>query len=135
MKAKGTLHYDSIIIVRFEPISLVVDRFHSGFTKDDEAATLPELPHHNPIEDLQIREEGVRKLLENIVLGSVHSKAPGPDPVPNRILKESAAELAPGLTAICQQSVNRGTLPVHWTGTNISPVFKKGNKHLAENYR
>ena len=63
------------------------------------------------------------------------SKAPGLDEVPNRILKECAAELAPGLTAIYQQSVNRGTLPVpaDWTGANISPVFKKGNKHLAEN--
>ena len=116
LKVKGKLHCDSK-----DRANILVDQFRSVFTKDDETATLAELLQHNPIEDLQIREEGVRKLLENIVV----SKAPGPDQIPNRILKECAEELAPGLTAIYRQSVNRGTLPADWTGANISPVFKK----------
>ena len=47
--------------------NILVDQFWSVLIKD-ETATLPELPQHNPIEDLQITEEGARKLLENIVL-------------------------------------------------------------------
>ena len=29
----------------------------------------------------------------------------------------------------------RGRLPCDWSRTNITPVFKKGNKHAPKNYR
>ena len=32
-------------------------------------------------------------------------------------------------------SINTGTLPEDWRNANIAPIFKKGNRHLAENYR
>ena len=51
------------------------------------------------------------------------------------ILKNCAKQLAPGLSAIFQSSVNSGELPPDWVNANISPVFKKGDVHLAENYR
>ena len=42
---------------------------------------------------------------------------------------------ADGLTYILQKSVDTGCLPADWTNANAAPVVKKGNKHLAENYR
>jgi len=36
---------------------------------------------------------------------------------------------------IFQRSVDTGTLPAEWLKANISSVYKKGVKHLAENYR
>jgi len=33
------------------------------------------------------------------------------------------------------QSLHTGTLPSDWTKAYISPVFKKNNRHLTENYR
>ena len=44
-------------------------------------------------------------------------------------------QLAPGLRTIFQLSVDSGTLPKDWSNANISPVFKKGDVHMAENYR
>ena len=41
----------------------------------------------------------------------------------------------PGLSAIFQKSIDCGDLPEDWVNANISPVFKKGDVHLAENYR
>ena len=91
---------------------------------------LPKLPQYNQIFDLHINEDGVVSLLKNIN----SSKAPGPDQIPNRILKECATELAPGLTCIFKTSLSSGCLPQNWTNANVTPVFKKSDKHIAENY-
>ena len=52
-----------------------------------------------------------------------------------KISKNCARALAPGVAALFQKSLDSGDLPKDWTDANISPVFKKGDKHLAENYR
>ena len=80
---------------------------------------------------LTINKNGVTKLLQNIVV----SKAAGPDGLPNCVLQECASEISPALTAIFQKYVDSGELPRDWGNANIAPVFKKGDKHLPENYR
>ena len=40
-----------------------------------------------------------------------------------------------GLSTIYQYSVDTGSLSSDWRDANISPVFKKGDRHLAENHR
>jgi hypothetical protein len=59
---------------------------------------------------LQITE----KLLKNIN----PSKASGPDNIPNRILKECAKQLAPGLKIIYQKSIDTAILPRDWLNAN-----------------
>ena len=75
--------------------------------------------------------EGVEKLLRNLNV----SKASGPDNIPNTILKTCSTQLAPAVTHIFNLSVNTGTLPEVWKNADITPIFKKGNKHEAANYR
>ena len=53
------------------------------------------------------------------------SKSIGPDNISNVILKNCASQLAPGLSAIFQKSIDCGDLPEDWVNANISPVFKK----------
>ena len=65
----------------------------------------------------------------------ITSKACGPDNIPNIILKNCAVQLALGLRTIFQLSVDSGTLPKDLLNANVSPVFKKGDVHMAENYR
>ena len=62
-------------------------------------------------------------------------KACGPDSIPNYILKHFANELALAITDIFYLSIKTGSLPSDWRNANISPVYKKGNKHIASNYR
>ena len=64
-----------------------------------------------------------------------YSKAPGPDKIPNILLKECAAELSPVITHRFQNSIDSGTLLQDWTSVNIAPIYKKGDRHKAENYR
>jgi hypothetical protein len=87
---------------------ILIHQFKSVFSRE-ENKTLPKTTKHisRSIPDLEIRSEGIEKLLKNINL----SKASGPDNIPNRILKECAKQLAPGLTSIYQKSIDTGTLP------------------------
>ena len=63
------------------------------------------------------------------------SKAAGPDLIPGRMLNMLAPELAPIVHAIFTQSLDTGELPRDWSLANVAPIFKKGNRVLAENYR
>ena len=42
---------------------------------------------------------------------------------------------APAVRCLFQLSLDSGTLPDDWTNANVSPIFKKGDRHRAENYR
>ena len=94
---------------------------------------IPKLPgpHYPPIANLDITTTGVERLLARLD----PNKASGPDNISCRILKELAVELAPALTAIFNQSIDSGSLPTEWTKANVTPIYKKGNKNQAENYR
>ena len=73
---------------------------------------------------------GVCKLLKSI---KPH-KACGPDQIPNAVLKNCADTLSPARRDSFQRSIDTGNLPSDWRTANVSPVFKKGDKHLPENY-
>ena len=80
---------------------------------------------------MKISSQGVARLLSDL---QPH-KAPGPDGIPNTVLKSCANNIAPALSLINQRSLDTGTLPSDWLTANISAAFKKGDRYLAENYR
>ena len=69
--------------------------------------------------------------MENLKIG----KSPGPDGIHPRVLKELAKELKMPLFIIFRKSLDTGILPKVWKISNASPIFKKGSRHLAANYR
>ena len=81
--------------------------------------------------DIAVSTEGVTKLLKDLN----PSKAMDPDELHPRILKELAAELGPVFTHLFQQSWETGEIPEEWSLANICPLFKKGDRALASNYR
>ena len=50
-------------------------------------------------------------------------------------LKECAECLAPSIAAVIKFSLREGVQLTNWKKANVSPIFKKGNTNLAENYR
>ena len=52
-----------------------------------------------------------------------------------RVLSELRTVLVSPLLVIFQTSVRTGSLPAAWKDANISAIHKKGNKHIAGNYR
>ena len=83
------------------------------------------------IEDINITENSIRKLLMKLN----PSKSPGPDNLAPRVLKELADDIAPILLLIFRRSLASGEASKDWRTANVAPVFKKGQKYLAENYR
>ena len=75
--------------------------------------------------------KGVAKLLDGL---NIH-KAPGPDGLNARVLKECSNEISPILALIFNESLARGDVPDEWRQANVSPVYKKGEKYYAANYR
>ena len=103
------------------------------FTKESPTSKLSDMtvPKTMRITPLTIRPEGVEKLLRGLKL----EKASCPDNSPNRILKELSHELLPAVTALFTRTLDTVSVPKDWTDADISPIFKKGNIHLARNYR
>jgi hypothetical protein len=85
----------------------------------------PEMP------EISISVEGVDKLL----LGLSPNKACGPDEISPRILKELHHEISPILTKIFKLSFETGIVPPDWKSAVVAPIYKKGPKSKASNYR
>jgi len=97
--------------------------FSTVFTNED-LASLPKIDS-DPILDISqliIDPIGVQKLLEDL---DPH-KAPGPDNIPPRLLKDTADLMEPLLTLIFQASVDQGLVPDNLKKANIVPCHKKG---------
>ena len=88
----------------------------------------PNVPQMDPFE---IMEEGIRKLLS----GLNPNKAAGPDKLQPQVLKELADVLAPMVTLIYNASKKQQKVPRDWKTANVAPIFKKGEKYKASNYR
>ena len=71
----------------------------------------------------------------DLICATDPSKSSGPDNIPGRLYKEGAQGIAEPLAKLFNLSMSSGQLPRDWTRANITPVFKKGSKHLPNNYR
>ena len=46
-----------------------------------------------------------------------------------------AKSIAIPLTILFNKSMKEETVPLAWNKANVIPIYKKGDRHLAENYR
>lgn len=86
---------------------------------------------HPTMPSFTIDCNGVLKLLQRLS----PYKACGPDQISARLLRETAQTIAPALTKLYQQSLSTGQIPEDWKQANVCPVYKKGEKYKAQNYR
>ena len=63
------------------------------------------------------------------------SKAPGPDGLHPRLLKELAQHISQPLETIIQLSLREGKVPTDWKQGEITAIHKKGSRWTAGNYR
>ena len=127
LRSNGSLYTDSS-----SKSKILNKQFKSVFTplSLDETPKLPGQPFP-PINDMRFTEHGVYKVIDGIST----SKSSGPDGIPGKLLQSLAKELTPVLRFIFEQSLLTGDLPIDWTRANVIPVFKKGSKLQAVNYR
>ena len=63
------------------------------------------------------------------------SKAPGPDGIPSRLLQACSLEIAPSICEPFNHSLHTGHISSEWKSANVTHVYNKERKELAENYR
>ena len=129
LRPDGTLSESTL-----EACEILNKYFASVFTEEGEG----ELPSFNKftdtmtmLNDVTISTDDMCKTLKSLKV----SKSPGPDEIHPRILKELAEELCHPLTLLFNKSLNAGKIPTKWKVAEVRPIFKKGSKVSAGNYR
>lgn len=112
--------------------NILNEQFKSAFTCED-TSNMPDKGSspYPTMPDIKVNTNGLIKMLKNI---NPH-KATGPDNIPAYFLKNLAEEIAPFLEYFFQKSIDSGNIPTDWKQANVVPIFKKGDKHNAINYR
>ena len=126
-KSNGNVITDSL-----SKAEILNSQLKSVFTPQS-GKTFPQLQgtQFPKIKPLHISENGVFMLLDRIDV----SKSSGPEKLPGRLLQSLAKEITPVVHFILTQSLCTGELPTEWTQANVAPIFKKGSKLQAVNYR
>ena len=105
--------------------------FSSVFTQEGDAP-IPEFRKTDTVlEDISFSEEQILKHLKGID----ETKSRGADNIHPKLVKETAMQIVKPLTTIFQKSMAMGKVPTDWKLANVTPIHKKGPKHISSNYR
>lgn len=115
-----------------EKADILQNQFTSVFTKEPEG----DLPGFDTrtltdIGPLEITAELVKQKINNLDV----NKASGPDEIHPRLLKELVNEVSTPLAIIFNKSLRDETVPADWKNAHVSPIYKKGARNIAANYR
>ena len=123
---------DSLKFEDSEKANVLQAQFSSVFTKEPEGS-VPRIPRRcqPKLLDFIVTDDMTKKLIENLN----PNKSIGPDEMHPRVLIELKEHLAGPLAFIFNETLRQGKIPLDWKRANVSPIFKKGSRNLAENYR
>ena len=96
----------------------------------------PEFP--DPVIDFPFSDYDISVTEKDIIeaIGELKcNSACGPDGIPAILLKACAYELAYPLQSLWKESQQIGIVPDYYKMANVTPIYKKGSKALASNYR
>ena len=111
--------------------------FNSFFLKhcklDTSKAQLPDLHYKTDlrVSDIIVNENEVLDQIKCLDIG----KSTGHDGISPRMLKEAGHTIVHSLTHLFNMSMKYGSFPDTWKKANVIPIFKKGDKDNANNYR
>jgi hypothetical protein len=112
------------------------DYFSSVFT-EEVTENLPEPPmmfqedRDQMLKEIVFSQDAIKKSIKKLKT----NKAPGIDSIVPLVLKECADQIALPLSLLFTQSLNEEKVPEEWKRANVTPLFKKGKRNSAANYR
>ena len=115
-----------------EKALILLDQFSSVFTREGDG-DIPKIATRTNtlLSNMHLTVEVVRKGIEDLN----QYKSCGPDQIHPRLLLELFDLIAVPVTLLFNATLKHGSLPKDWRRAFVSPIYKKGSKHMAENYR
>ena len=115
-----------------EKANILQKQFSSVFTKEPEGATpIIDKRTNSVLQDISITVDMVRLHLLKLNV----NKSCGPDEIYPRMLLELADIIAGPVAFLLNMILASGTMPKDWKLAFVTPIYKKGSKNIAENYR
>jgi hypothetical protein len=118
-------------------VNILNNQFHSVFV-DAHVESIGEAAPLAPEKLCSVESILNRLTPENVELKLAAlnpNKASGSDKIHPRVLKQAARGFATPLCIMFKKSISSGTIPRLWKEANVSPIFKKGSRLDAVNYR
>ena len=142
-KTKSKVHtgplLDSTGKILDSPMDMVQE-FNSYFASVFTSENISILPYvadmfcgavEDKCQDVYFSQDDVLKVLSNLR----EDKAAGADDLSPRFLLHIKEQISYPLFLIFRKSLDEGVVPEDWKLSNVSPIYKKGNRNQAENYR
>ena len=121
-----------VIVDPGQQASILNNFYSSVFTRnEDDPPEKVRREGGNELTEIVIDEERVKKMID----GLKERSAPGPDKIPNKLLKELKNEVAEPLTILYKKCMEDAKIPDEWRDSHITPIFKKGSRTDPGNYR
>ena len=128
------LKHDNTIIESDQEKAEIFNEFFITQSRINDAnkmpPNLPE-PTYDRLRQINISATDVCDILKSLNV----SKASGPDLVSPRLLKEGANQLCTPLSTFFNRLLISGQYPKAWKYADVTPVYKKGDKQIPNNYR
>ena len=124
---------NKIVSEDYDKANALNDYFTSQCQLDTQGATLPDIETddgHN-LYMINITSSTVKDILE--ILDT--SKSSGPDEVSAKFLKNTSKAIAPILSKIFNFSMHTAVFPDQWKLAYVTPLHKKNEEYLCQNYR
>ena len=119
-----------------DPVSranLMNSFFHTVFSPKSSKSTVssPSCPEDHLLSEIELSVAEVEAVLNNLD----PNKACGPDNIPGRLLKSTAAAISLSLCRLLNMSLSLGVVPENWKKANVTPVHKSNDSSPPPNYR
>ncbi|WP_166376079.1 hypothetical protein, partial [Aeromicrobium phragmitis] len=111
--------------------------FSSVFTREEVSSLpIPETKFMDTESDDYLGQLIVTpEMVANKIKTMKDNKSPGVDGIPPKLLLETVEQISIPLATVFNLSLKQGVVPVEWKEANVIPLFKKGSRKKAENYR
>lgn len=112
----------------------ILNNFFTNQTKlDDSNSNLPlfQAPSHEILDSILITDEDVREAIGNLK----PNKAPGPDLISPKLLKEGIQQLTVPLRKLFNLSLAKKKFPTDWKKANVTAVHKNDSLTDPSNFR